>query len=591
MGDEVSELEREVRRLRRRLTRSNEALRASEDIAEDATRRLHAKVAELTLLNELAAQARSEADEQRETMQRFIAIISHEIRTPLNTVIGLAHLASQLDLPSPGSRYVEDIHAAGHHLLELVNRVLDFSVLRAGKMSLEPSLFKFDAVVERLRSMLEGRLVNKPVELVFDIAEDVPSFLLGDPVRLRQVLLNFLYNAVKFTEEGSIELSVRVADWTGSRLVLGFAVRDTGVGIPEHVLDRLFHDYEQGGAWVPRADGGTGLGLAINREIVRLMDGEIEVESVVGAGSVFRFTAAFEMGDGPLLDLEMVEGRGMNVHLLGATALLVDDNPSARRAVGAMLRSFGMEVEVAESAADAEALMKKAHARQRRFDFAVIDQQMSDADGEHVSRALRAIELPHHSCRHVLLMSGYGKGAPATGLTGIDGAVAKPVTPSKLYDVLVRLVLPQREGSLSPPSSASASGSASEHISAEERRALGGRRILVVDDSVMNVLVARGLLEAVGCQVDSVSNGADAICAASRTRYDAIIMDMNMPVMGGLEATQRIHQDTMNQLTPVIGCTANTLPEDLAACRAVGMVAVIAKPFSPDALYRLILNA
>ena len=527
-------------------------------------------------------------------MQRFIAIISHEIRTPLNTIIGLAYLASNLSLPSPGAQYVDDIHTAGNHLHELVNRVLDFSALRAGKMALQETEFEFDSLVERLTAILRSRLANRRVEIVFDIADDVPARVIGDPVRLFQVLVNFLYNAVKFTHDGFIELSIRVASKIGARVVLLFAVKDTGEGIPPDVLGRLFEEYEQGGRWLPREDGGTGLGLAINREIVRLMGGEIEVESVLGEGSVFRFTAVFEARDEPCGERAIaskdVRERRNNALIAGARVLLVDDNPSARGAIGRMLRSFGLSVEIAESGALALDLVRDAGVRGQRFDFILLDETLSDPDGKTLSLQLGEVEPVGESAVHVLLTSKYQEPSETLGAARIDATLSKPVTASRLYDALVMLA-PRRQGAPVswrelPPSGVFKAND----LSFEERRALVGRRILVVDDSVMNLLVAQGILEAAECQVDVATNGADAYDAACKVQYDAIVMDMNMPVMDGLEATQKIRAASRNRNTPVIGCTASTLREDVAACRAAGMSAVVAKPISPNDLYYVILT-
>jgi two-component system, sensor histidine kinase and response regulator len=438
--------------------------------------------------------------------------------------------------------------------------VLDYSKVEAGQLVLEQTAFALDDVLSSIAAMSATGAWNKGIEPVFAVHPDVPARLVGDPMRLGQVLLNLVSNAVKFTEQGEVVLAIEPAGRDGDRVALGFTVRDSGIGIAPEQQQRMFEAFSQADTSTSRKYGGTGLGLAISRRLVRLMGGELQVDSVPGRGTTFRFAASFGTGPdaAPAVHQDMPPLR----------VLVADDNASSRAALAGLLAARGWQVETAASGADTLALLRT----RGPFDLAFIDSVLGDLDGASVvafARADQAIALP----RCALLAADPERervDAVAADLR-IDAVLAKPFTPSALADVLAEL----HSGAPAPALQRAAPLSGR----------LAGMRVLVVEDNLLNQEVANYVLVHAGASVDFASNGRIAVSmlGENAAQYDAVLMDLQMPVMDGFEATAAIRAMGLDRL-PVIAMTANALDEDRRRARAAGMSDYLAKPIDVDEL-------
>ena len=526
---------------------------------------LHADITELKRTQSRLEDALRAAEAASSAKGEFLANMSHEIRTPMNAIIGLARLLEEADLGRRERGYVARMQMAAKSLLSMLNDVLDYSKVEAGQLVLEQTPFALDDVLASIAAMSATSAWNKGIEPVFAVHPDVPSRLVGDPMRLGQVLLNLVSNAIKFTEQGEVVLTIEPAE-PGS---LAFTVRDTGIGIPPEQQQRMFEAFSQADTSTSRKYGGTGLGLAISRRLVRLMGGDLCVDSVPGRGATFRFTAPF----GIAADTAPAQAETPPLRVLVA-----DDNASSRAALAALLAARGWHVETAASGADTLALLRTAGPAAAPFDLAFIDSVLGDLDGASViafARADQAIAMP----RCVLLAADPERerlDALAADLR-IDAVLAKPFTPGALADVLAEL----HSGAPAP-----ASGRATP---------LGGRlaglRVLVVEDNLLNQEVANYVLVHAGASVDFAANGRIAVSmlAENTTHYDAVLMDLQMPVMDGFEATHAIRAMGLDRL-PIIAMTANALDEDRRRALAAGMNDYLAKPIDVDELVDMLVR-
>jgi two-component system, sensor histidine kinase and response regulator len=521
---------------------------------------LHADITELKRTQSRLEEALRAAEAASSAKGEFLANMSHEIRTPMNAVIGLARLLEEADLGRRERGYVARMQMAAKSLLSMLNDVLDYSKVEAGQLVLEQTAFALDDVLSSIAAMSATGAWNKGIEPVFAVHPDVPARLVGDPMRLGQVLLNLVSNAVKFTEQGEVVLAIEPAGRDGDRVALGFTVRDSGIGIAPEQQQRMFEAFSQADTSTSRKYGGTGLGLAISRRLVRLMGGELQVDSVPGRGTTFRFAASFGTGPdaAPAVHQDMPPLR----------VLVADDNASSRAALAGLLAARGWQVETAASGADTLALLRT----RGPFDLAFIDSVLGDLDGASVvafARADQAIALP----RCALLAADPERervDAVAADLR-IDAVLAKPFTPSALADVLAEL----HSGAPAPALQRAAPLSGR----------LAGMRVLVVEDNLLNQEVANYVLVHAGASVDFASNGRIAVSmlGENAAQYDAVLMDLQMPVMDGFEATAAIRAMGLDRL-PVIAMTANALDEDRRRARAAGMSDYLAKPIDVDEL-------
>uniref|UniRef100_UPI0035B39101 response regulator n=1 Tax=Zoogloea sp. TaxID=49181 RepID=UPI0035B39101 len=519
-------------------------------------------------------EAKRLAEEAAESKTRFLANISHEIRTPLNAIIGLAGLCLGSGLDERQRDYLDKIQASGTTLLGVVNDILDFSKIEAGKLQLEHIVFKLDQVLDHVVTFTAQRAQEKGLELLLDIAPDVPQHLVGDPLRLGQVLTNLLGNAAKFTDRGDIRLQVGVAARDAQHATLRFEVRDTGIGMSANQRDRLFEAFSQADTSMSRRFGGTGLGLSIARHLVELMGGGgIDVDSTPGEGSAFRFDARFELAaDGAPRVLPGI--------LDGLRVLVVDDHPVARRVLLHLLSNFPFRSEAVSSAAEAITAVHRADGGDR-FGLVLMDLRMPLQDGIEATRRIK--QNRHLSAPPaVILLTAYGDDQSVARAVdaGIDGCLHKPATASSLLDAIVGAFGMRAAPPLPPPTP-------------DHAHQLEGLRLLVVEDNDINQQIARALLEKRGAQVRIADNGRralDTLLANGPDAFDLVLMDLQMPEMDGLEATRQIRRDPRFAHLPIVAMTAHALADQRQQCLDIGMNDHVAKPIVPERLFEAILQ-
>ena len=520
--------------------------------------------------------ARRRAEAATEAKAQFLANMSHEIRTPMNGVLGLTHLVKGTELTPRQRDYLNKIEMSAAALLDIINDILDLSKIDGGKLVIESVAFKLDIVLDHVCNVSASRVIEKGIELLFHIDPDVPKTLVGDPLRLRQVLLNLVGNAVKFTEKGEVVLSVNRTDHAGDSVTLTFSVRDTGIGMSEEQQQRLFHDFSQADESITRRFGGTGLGLSISRQLVGLMGGTIGVESQPGVGSTFFFTIPFSRA--------APNGQGdptLPPRLKDLRVLVVDDNATACLVETTILTECSMQVEPAASGRAALELIEQADSLGRPFDLVVMDWQMPQPDGLQTARMI----MENHALARrpaVIMVTAYGDEDLRSQATaaGVSAVLTKPFSPSQLFDCVVSLF---GDSCLPTASRPGAGGSAVPSTGGRLR----GARVLVVEDNEINRQIATELLGRVGILVDIAENGQRAtdMVLDGGTTYDAVLMDVQMPVMDGLTATGIIRDRYRRGPLPVIAMTAHAMEHERKRCLDAGMDDHIVKPVDSRSLY------
>jgi two-component system sensor histidine kinase/response regulator len=530
------------------------------------------------------AQAKALAEEAARIKSDFIANMSHEIRTPLNAIIGMAHLAMKTGLTARQQNYISKIQKSGHHLLGIIRDVLDFSKIEAGKITVEHVCFHLETVLADLSDVTAGKAVDKGLELVINVAEQVPRHLVGDPLRLQQVLLNFVNNAVKFTNTGEITVNVTAMETSRNTVKLQFSVKDTGIGMTPEQMSRLFNSFEQADSSTTRKYGGTGLGLAISKRLASLMDGDVGVSSIPGKGSTFWFTATLGVADSDAVSrlLPQPDLRGMPV-------LVVDDNASAAAAMAALLSSLTFKT-VAVSSGEA-ALQEMATALQsgQPYQVVFIDWQMPGMDGQTLARHIRQRYAGPPPYLAIVSPHGQDDIQDAALKAGANEIVVKPASQSQLFNTVTRF-FNRQYGAESEAYQSKPNIPQVEAVNAEALALIAGARILVVEDNELNQEVAAGLLGDAGFIVDIADNGQAALHKLQQQQhYDLVLMDMQMPVMDGLVATRAIRQLPRHQRLPIIAMTANAMASDREACLVAGMDDYLTKPIEPDELCKKLL--
>ena len=529
-------------------------------------------------LNE-TAEARKKAEEATAYKSAFLANMSHEIRTPMNAIIGMSHLALKTKLDDRQRDYLVKVQQSGQHLLGIINDILDLSKIEAGKLELDPHEFTLEDMLSRVGNLVAEKAHDKGLELLFDVAQDVPTRVIGDDLRLSQMLINYSNNAVKFTEKGEVDLVVKVKQRDGDRVQLYFAVRDTGIGLTPEQIGKLFQNFQQADASTTRKYGGTGLGLSITKALARQMDGEVGVDSVPGSGSSFWFTAWLKLGTAKI-ELHP------QVDISGRRILVVDDLAGARAVLNDMLTGMKFIVETADGGEEAIQKVHAADASEAPFDVVLLDWKMPGLDGVETARHLISLPLAHRP--KMLMLTAFGREGVATEAeeAGIEIVLNKPVAPTRLFDAMIELI-----SGTAPVRDEEPTG----EIGIEALGGIKGARILLAEDNLLNQQVATEILHEAGFVVDIAENGQIAWdlvkeAVAKRQLYDIVLMDMQMPVMDGVESTRHIVTETAGSPIPVVAMTASAMSSDRELCLEAGMVDFIPKPIEPDMLFRVLLR-
>jgi PAS domain S-box-containing protein len=534
------------------------------------------------------------AQEASQAKSRFLANMSHEIRTPMNAILGMLALLHRTPLTPRQADYAGKVEGAARSLMRLLDDILDFSKVEAGKMALDPQPMAMDRLLRDLAVIVSANVGAKPVEVLFDIDPELPATLVGDALRLQQVLINLSGNAVKFTAEGEVVLSIKLLQRGAAAVRLEFAVRDTGIGIaPEHQA-HIFDSFSQAEASTTRRFGGTGLGLSISQRLVRLMGGELGLASRVGRGSRFHFS----------IELAIAPGRA-HVPMTRARlrVLFIDDNPTARELLLRMATALGWQAACAASGAQALVLLTSAAALGIAYQFVFVDWQMPGLDGWQTIGRMRALGLADGAPVLVMLTTHEREllaQRSQAEQSQLDGFLVKPVTAAMLLDAVAGTCADTAAGGATSPAAAgtdvaadaAARPGAAQLLAGPWRTAarLDGLHLLVVEDNLNNQQVARELLEAEGAWVQIAGNGREGVEAvgAAEPGFDAVLMDLQMPVMDGFTATRHIRRELALPRLPIVAMTANALATDRAACLAAGMNDHVGKPFDLDTLVRVL---